>query len=96
MRPYECMIILDPALEEEQLNGVVERLSSVITSNGGHVEKTENWGKRRLAYEIKGRDEGIYTLLHFKAGHAATQELERIMKITDGVVRYLLVRKDED
>jgi len=90
------MVILDPALAEEELNGIVERLSAVITDNGGQMEKTENWGKRRLAYEINGRDEGYYTLLHFQAEHAATQELERIMKITDGVVRYLLVRKDED
>lgn len=90
------MVILDPALEEEQLNGMIERLTGVITDAGGAVEKTDNWGKRRLAYEIDGKEEGYYALLHFQAEHAATQELERIMRITDGVVRYLLVRKDED
>lgn len=96
MRAYECMAILNPDLGEEQLNGIAERLAGVVTAAGGTVEKTDHWGKRRLAYPINGKDEGYYVLFHFQADHAATQELERVMKITDGVVRYLLVRKDED
>lgn len=96
MRKYECMTILDPALGEEQLNGLVERLSAIVTDAGGAVEKADHWGKRRLAYTIDGKDEGYYVLFEFQADHAATQELERVMKITDGVVRYLLLRKDED
>lgn len=96
MRSYECMVIADPALDEDQLSALVERLSGIITTAGGSLEKTDSWGKRRLAYPIDGKTEGQYVLLHFQAEHAATQELERIMRITDGVVRYLLVRKDED
>ena len=96
MRSYECMVIADPALDEDQLSALVQRLSGIITTAGGSIEKADNWGKRRLAYPIDGKGEGQYVLLQFQAEHAATQELERIMRITDGVVRYLLVRRDED
>jgi len=61
---------------------------------GGEVEKVDQWGKRRFAYEIKNYTEGFYVVIDFKAESGATSEVERILKITDEVVRYLLVRRD--
>ena len=96
MRAYEIMLIYTPNLDEEALDAAVERTTTLITSNGGEVEKVDKWGKRRLAYEINDLTEGFYVVIDFKADSETTSEVERILKITEEVVRYLLVRRDEE
>ncbi|HOP74049.1 MAG TPA: 30S ribosomal protein S6 [Bacillota bacterium] len=95
MRNYEAMYILKPELEEEALNAAIARFEEVVTNNGGEVVKTDRWGKRRLAYEVKGYLEGFYVLMEFKAPNNLSQELDRIFKIQDDVIRHLVIKKDE-
>ncbi len=95
MRNYEAMYVLKPELEEEALNAAIARFEEVVTNNGGEVVKTDRWGKRRLAYEVKGYLEGFYVLMEFKAPNTLSQELDRIFKIQDDVIRHLVVKKDE-
>lgn len=96
MRPYELMLILDPSVEgDEAVDAQLSRFVNVIQTGGGELEKVDKWGKRRLAYEIDGNTEGYYTVVEFQSGSDAVSELDRVLKITDGVIRHLLVRKEE-
>ena len=95
MRNYEAMYILKPELEEEALNGMITRFEDVIKNNGGEVVKLDRWGKRRLAYEVNGNTEGFYVLMHIKAPSSASQELDRVLKIQDDVIRHLVVKTEE-
>lgn len=96
MREYELMVIYSPGLDEEGLTAAIERTTNLITTNGGEVEKVEKWGKRRLAYEINDNTDGFYVVIDLKAESETTSEVERILKITEEVVRYLLVRRNEE
>ena len=89
MRAYEILFIIRPDLDDETVAGVVDRLSEVVNSNGGADLKVDKWGKRRLAYEIQDFNEGIYVLMNFNGEARTAQELERIMKISDHVMRFL-------
>jgi small subunit ribosomal protein S6 len=95
MRTYELVYILDPALEDEQQTALVERFQGLITTQGGEVLHAERWERRRLAYEIKGRREGYYIVVNFRGSPAAEAELDRVLKITDGVIRHLITRMDD-
>ena len=95
MRKYEAMYIIRPTLEEEPTKALVERFTKLITDQGGQVEKVDEWGKRRLAYPINDFHEGYYVLVNFEAQSEVPQELERVFKITDDVLRYIVVRDDE-
>lgn len=96
MRPYELMFIISPEVEgEEAVDSYIERFGRMVVDNGGTVTAVDKWGKRRLAYEIKGYTEGYYVVVRFKADNAIVSELNRVLKITDGVVRHLIVRLDE-
>lgn len=95
MRKYETMFILNIGLSKEQLPEKVERFTSVMTSNGGQVDKFSEWGKRRLAYEVNKQREGYYFLVNFTAEPTVVKELERIFRISEDVVRYLIVRLDD-
>ena len=94
MRAYEVMYILRPDLEEEATRELIERLSAVVTSHGGEDLKINEWGKRRLAYEIEKLHEGYYVLMNFNSEAEAVFELERHMKISEDVIRFLTI-KDE-
>ena len=96
MRPYEMLLVLQPGLEEEATDALLERLTGIITSEGGTLDNIDRWGKRRLAYEIDGLTEGFYVVIDFQAEPATASELERIVKIANGVIRHLLIRKDAD
>ena len=96
MRDYELMVIFVPSLDEEGLEAQIERTKSLIEGVGGEIEKVDKWGKRRFAYEINDNTEGFYVVIDFKAESGTTSEVERILKITDEVIRYLLLRKDQD
>ena len=91
---YEAVYILNPDLSEEQIAAQVERFKSVVEANGT-VTEVDEWGKRRLAYPINDLTEGYYVLMTFTAAAAVPAELDRIFRITDGVMRSLIVCKDQ-
>lgn len=94
MRAYECMFIIAPQLDEEKTEAVITKFENLITSNSGEITKTDRMGRRRLAYEIDENMEGYYVILYFNAEPTLAAELDRVFKITDGVIRHLIVRKD--
>lgn len=96
MRQYETMFILRPEFEKDHAQALVDHFVGVIEGNGGTIEKISDWGRRRLAYEIKKYREGIYTLVNFTAEADVAMELERRFKISEDVIRYLIVRQDEN
>lgn len=96
LRSYELMYILDPGLDEDSSKALIGRIEDLMTKQGVAIEKTEPWGKRRLAYRLKGHWEGNYILSHLKAEPAVISEMERRLRVTDGVLRYLTVRIDEE
>ena len=91
---YEAVYILDPALSEEAIADLVAKFKGVVESNGT-VSEVDEWGKRRLAYPINDLTEGYYVLMTFNAAAAIPQELDRVFRITDGVMRSIIVCKDE-
>jgi len=95
VRDYEVMYILNADLDEEGTDAAVTRFEDVVKDGGGEIVKTERWGKRKLAYEVNDRIEGYYVLMYFKSPSNAAQELERILKINDDILRHLLIKKDE-
>ncbi|WP_088104594.1 30S ribosomal protein S6 [Halalkalibacter urbisdiaboli] len=94
MRKYEIMYIIAPNLEEAANKEIIERYNGVLTTNGAEVEKVEEMGKRRLAYEINDFREGFYVLLKVQANSEAIAEFNRLIKINDNVIR-VLITKDE-
>jgi small subunit ribosomal protein S6 len=90
---YEILLMLDPELPEERQNQIVTRAREAIERDGGRFESHEPWGRRRLAYEIDKKSEGSYHLLTFAAEPETLAEISRVLKITDGVMRHLAVRR---
>jgi small subunit ribosomal protein S6 len=90
---YEILLMLDPELPEERQNQIVTRAREAIERDGGRFEAHEPWGRRRLSYEIDHKGEGSYHLLTFAAEPATLAEISRVLKITDGVMRHLAVRR---
>lgn len=95
MRKYETMYIIDPTVEEDAIQELVERFSNLVVNQGGEVDKIDEWGNRRLAYPIKDYKEGYYVVMNFSGGSDVPKELERVYKITDSVLRYLIIREDD-
>lgn len=95
MNKYELMYIIDVALDDEPRKELIERISKLVTDNGGEVEKTDEWGKRRLAYPINYKNEGYYVLVNFSAGSDLPREIERVLQINENVLRYLVIRLEE-
>lgn len=95
MRKYEVIFIVKP-LEEEATNAVIEKFTKLIKDNGGTVDKEDRWGKKRLAYEIKDYMEGFYVLLNVTSEPACVAECDRVMKITDELLKHMIVRVDEE
>lgn len=92
MRAYECVYILDPTLEELAVKEKTDRFKEIVTSRKGTIHKVDLWGKRKLAYPIEKRFEGIYTLLEFSGGNEILNELNRVFRFDDAVLRYLIVQ----
>lgn len=92
---YETIFIIDATLAEENITALKDKFVSLIEKNG-EVESVDEWGKRRLAYEINDRTEGIYVLANFKAEPDFPKELDRQYKITDGILRTIIIKKDEE
>lgn len=96
MNPYEVMFIVNPNVDgDEAIDAQIERFGRLIVDRGGQVTAVDKWGKRRFAYEIKGLTEGYYVVMQFKAEDSAVDELNRVMRIADEVVRHMVVRLDE-
>jgi small subunit ribosomal protein S6 len=93
MIDYEVLLMLDPELPEERQNEIVERVRENIERSGGSWGGDDVWGRRRLAYEIDHKAEGSYHLLTFQAAPEALAEVSRVLKITDGVMRHMAVRR---
>ena len=93
MTDYEILLMLDPELPEERQTEIVTRAREAIERDGGSFDRHEPWGRRRLAYEIDHKGEGSYHLLTFAAEPATLEEISRVLKITDGVMRHLAVRR---
>lgn len=95
MRKYEVMYIIRPDLDQEPTKELVEKFQNLITNNGGEVEKVNEMGKRRIAYEIEGYNEGYYVLINFQSEASVVAELERVLRITDSVIRYLITKNEK-
>ncbi|MCD9199341.1 30S ribosomal protein S6 [Aeromicrobium wangtongii] len=94
MRPYEVMIILDPDLEERTVAPSLDTYLNVVRQDGGSVDEVDVWGKRRLAYEINKKNEGIYAVVQLKAEPATVKELDRQLTLNESVVRTKVTRPD--
>ena len=94
MRRYEMMIILDPALEERTVQPSLDQFLRVVTTSGGSVDKVDVWGRRRLAYEIDKKSEGIYTVVDLNAEPDAVKELDRQLNLNEAVLRTKILRPD--
>lgn len=95
MNQYEVMYVIDAALEDSARIELIDRFSDLVKKNGGEIDRVDEWGKRRLAYPINDLMEGYYVLMTFNAAAAIPAELDRIFRITDGVMRSLIVCKDQ-
>jgi len=86
------MFIIKPELDDEAVDSIMQRVQDIVKSQGGNVGEIRKWGKRRLAYEIKGCRDGLYILAKFDAEPPAVKELDRQLKITDEVIRFMISR----
>lgn len=95
-RLYESMYIVDATLTDEQVDSIIAKYSKIIADQGGEVKAVGRWDKRRLAYEVMGRREGLYILMFFEGEPAVSNELDRIYRISDDVFRHLITRVELD
>jgi small subunit ribosomal protein S6 len=95
MRNYEFTFIAHPDVEDEGLAGVTEKVSQFITESGGQIANVDHWGRRRLAYPIQKQTEGYYVLMQVQLDPKSIGELERNLKLTEEVIRHLLVRVED-
>ena len=95
MHKYELMVILDPELDERTVQPSLDQFLTVIREDGGTVESLDIWGKRRLAYEIQKKSEGIYAVVNFTATPAATAELDRQLRLNEAVMRTKVLRAED-
>jgi small subunit ribosomal protein S6 len=90
---YEILLMLDPELPEERQGEILTRTQELVKKQGGDWEAQEPWGRRRLAYEIDHKGEGVYHLLTFRSTPETLDEISRVLKITDGVMRHMATRR---
>jgi small subunit ribosomal protein S6 len=94
IRTYESIFILRPNLTDEEVEKAIAKMKGVIEKSGGEILNTENWKKRRLAYEVAKEKKGVYIVLQFKGNGKSINELERAYKIDDSVIKYLSIKLD--
>ena len=95
MKAYELLFFVAPTISDETRLAVMKRIEATIAEGEGKIDNVEDWGKRKLAYEINGLTEGDYTLIDFHADPANIAELDRVLRITGAVVRFMIVRRDD-
>ncbi|MBW2039617.1 MAG: 30S ribosomal protein S6 [Deltaproteobacteria bacterium] len=96
MRTYETMLVLDPEMSKEQVDGFVEKVKEFLDERGGEVFKVEEWGLTTLAYEVRKKTKGYYLLLYFKGDAELVSEMERSLRLMEEVLRYLTVKREEE
>ncbi len=92
MENYEAMLIVIPELDEEQVENTISRFQTIIERTGGEVGNVNHWGRRKLAYEIDKRSDGFYAVMEFTAGERTLGELKRILRVSDDVLRHMIVK----
>ncbi|MCH6468474.1 30S ribosomal protein S6 [Sinomonas terrae] len=95
MRAYELMVLIDPEIDERTVQPSLDKFLSVITTDGGTVDKVDIWGRRRLAYEIKKKSEAIYAVVNFTAEPATAQELDRQLNLNETIMRTKIIRPED-
>ncbi|GAB3267605.1 30S ribosomal protein S6 [Sinomonas notoginsengisoli] len=95
MRPYELMVLIDPEVDERTVQQSLEKFLSVITTDGGTVDKVDIWGRRRLSYEIKKKNEAIYAVVNFTSEPASAQELDRQLSLNETILRTKIIRPED-
>ena len=95
-RIYEVVFIIDPSTPDEEIKRLTENLQTIVTDQGGTITKSEVMGRRQLAYQIGRKNEGVYVLFEIEGTGREIAELERRMRVSDQVIRYLTVRVDEE
>lgn len=95
MREYELVVVIDPELEEEQFSAALEKIRQSVSNRGGEVTDVDRWGRRKLAYPIKSRTEGNYVINHIRLEPSQTAELESSLRLSEEVLRHLLIRSEE-
>lgn len=95
MHQYELMVILDPEIDERTVAPSLDKFLNVVRTDGGTIENVDIWGKRRLAYEIQKKSEGIYAVVNFTATPATTAELDRQLSLSEAVMRTKVLRAEE-
>src|SRR5215475_7668856 len=95
MRVYEELFIVKPDTAEEEIDGYIEQVKTIITNGKGNVDKVDKWGVRKLAYRVSKCSEGNYTLIQFSSSPELVHEVERRMRVTDMVIKFITVRIDE-
>lgn len=95
-QPYEAVFIMDPDLGDERISAITTKYRGIVETGGGQLEKLDVWERRRLAYEIKGRTEGIYAVMQFRAKPPVEAELRRIFQISEDQIRFLIIRRDDE
>ncbi len=91
MKEYESIFVLDPGLEDARVDAEVEKIRDFITARSGEITEIQKWGRRKLAYEINRRKEGIYTLIRFKSAAELPAELDRRYRLNESMIRFLTV-----
>ena len=92
MDVYEAMLIVIPELDEEQVENTISRFQTIIERTGGEVRDVNHWGRRKLAYEIDHRPDGFYVVMEFTAGERTLVELKRILRVSDDVLRHMIMK----
>lgn len=95
MREYELMVILNPEVEERAVEPTLKKFLEVVTKENGTVDKLDIWGRRRLAYEIQKKSEGIYAVVNFTAEPQTAKELDRVLSLNEAVMRTKIIRPEE-
>ena len=95
MKAYELLFIVAPTIDDETRAGVMKRIETTLAESNGVVDNVDNWGKRKLAYEIDKLTEGDYTLINFHADPTQIAELDRVCRITDAIKRHMIVRRPD-
>ena len=95
MKAYELLFFVAPTISDEDRVAVMKRIETTIAESAGKVDNVDEWGKRKLAYEINGLTDGDYTLVNFHADPQNVAELDRVLRINDAVVRHMIVKRED-
>ena len=95
MKKYELLFLIDSSIDNQEIEETVAKFSDTIKNNGGNVTEVNNWGKRKTAYEVNKKWEGFYSLINFEAPAELIKELERVLRIDERVMKFLVIKVDE-